>query len=156
MARPSTPGCQVQRRRHRSERDRRYLAALVQWGYQASDVEQLVLTPPSQATPEATAEATVEATVEAGVEAAVEAGQVAGTDTPDADPTTVERDPEDVAGAGADPMDGAGDTSDSSETGESAFEDKGYDEVQSGSREANGTQRRGHDGGHSLAPSHRY
>jgi ParB family chromosome partitioning protein len=31
--------------RHPSERDRRYLTALIQWGYQPSEVEQLILTP---------------------------------------------------------------------------------------------------------------
>jgi len=31
------------------ERDRRYLAALVEWGYKPSDVEQLILTPPAAA-----------------------------------------------------------------------------------------------------------
>jgi ParB family chromosome partitioning protein len=33
----------VQRRRSPKERDRRYLTALIGWGYQPSDVEQLVL-----------------------------------------------------------------------------------------------------------------
>ncbi len=33
----------MQRRRHPGERDRRYLTALIGWGYQPSDVEHLVL-----------------------------------------------------------------------------------------------------------------
>jgi len=33
----------VQRSRHPGERDRRYLTALIGWGYKPSDVEQLVL-----------------------------------------------------------------------------------------------------------------
>jgi len=41
--------------RRPGERDRRYLATLVQWGYKPSDVEQLVLTPPAEATAEAVA-----------------------------------------------------------------------------------------------------
>ncbi len=85
--------------RRPGERDRRYLAALVQWGYKPSDVEQLVLTPPTQATAEATAEA--------AAEAAADASQVDGTDLLDADGTAPEADAEDVAGAGDEPLDQA-------------------------------------------------
>jgi len=85
----------VQRRRRPGERDRRYLAALVQWGYKPSDVEQLVLTPPTQATVEATAVA------------AADASQVDGTDSLDADSTAPKADAEDVAGAGDEPLDQA-------------------------------------------------
>jgi len=75
----------VQRRRRPGERDRRYLAALVEWGYKPSDVEQLVLTPPTQA-----------------AEATADASQVDGTDLLDADSTAPEADAEDVAEATAD------------------------------------------------------
>jgi len=106
--------------RRPGERDRRYLAALVEWGYKPSDVEQLVLTPPTQAT-EATADASQvdgtdlldadstapEADAEDVAEATADASQVDGTDLLDADSTAPEADAEDVAGAGDEPLDQA-------------------------------------------------
>ena len=68
--------------RHPGERDRRYLTALIEWGYQPSDVEQLILATPT---------ADEAADVEAGA---------AGTG-PDAD----DLDTSDVAGSDADPLD---------------------------------------------------
>jgi len=40
----------VQRRRSPRERDRRYLTALIGWGYKLSDVERLILAKPEGAT----------------------------------------------------------------------------------------------------------
>ena len=71
-----------QNQRHPGERDRRYLTALIEWGYQPSDVEQLILATPT---------ADEAADVEAGA---------AGTG-PDGD----DLDTSDVAGSGADPVD---------------------------------------------------
>ena len=36
----------MQRRRRPNDRDRRYLTALIGWGYQPSDVERLILAQP--------------------------------------------------------------------------------------------------------------
>ena len=42
--------------RHPTERDRRYLAALIQWGYQPSEVEQFILTAGTDHVPDIAAE----------------------------------------------------------------------------------------------------
>lgn len=56
----------MQRRRHPGERDRRYLAALIEWGYKPSDVEQLVLTPPPTAPTDAPTDDTASVPADAG------------------------------------------------------------------------------------------
>ena len=38
----------MQRRRHPKERDRRYLSALIDWGYKPSDIERLILATAAQ------------------------------------------------------------------------------------------------------------
>ena len=52
--------------RHPGERDRRYLAALVEWGYKPSDVEQLILTPPAAAPTDDAASVPADTGTEAG------------------------------------------------------------------------------------------
>jgi len=60
----------VQRRRRPSDRDHRYLSALIGWGYQPSDVERLILATAEPVEADATAEpVAADATTDEPVEA---------------------------------------------------------------------------------------